>query len=209
MSVDTLVFQAINRFARATPWLHTPMLIFTSYGVVLFAGLLLGGWWLARQQTNPGVMVAALWAPSGMLLALGVNQPISSAVDETRPCRALLNILVIAQCGTDSSFPSDHGVMAGAAAVGLLLVTRRVLAWVTVAAALLIAFSRVYVAAHYPQDVLAGLLLGAAVSVAGYLLVRGVLTRLVIALQATVVRPVLTSAPASADQEAAAESVSG
>lgn len=61
-----------------------------------------------------------------------------------------------------------------------------------------------YVAAHYPQDVLAGLLLGAAVSVAGYLLVRGVLTRLIIALQGTVVRPVLTSAPASAEQDVVA-----
>lgn len=66
-----------------------------------------------------------------------------------------------------------------------------------------------YAGAHYPQDVLAGLLLGAVVSVAGYLLVRKVLTRLVIALQATVVRPVLTSAPAASGHEAVAESVSG
>lgn len=28
--VDTLVFRAINGFARATPWLHTPMLVFTT-----------------------------------------------------------------------------------------------------------------------------------------------------------------------------------
>ncbi|HEX5143403.1 MAG TPA: phosphatase PAP2 family protein [Mycobacterium sp.] len=209
MSVDTQIFQAINWFARVTPWLHTPMLVYTTYGVVLFGALLLGGWWLARRQANPGVMAAAVWAPIGMLLAVGINQPIAGAVGETRPCRALSHILVIAPCGTDSSFPSDHGVMAGAAAVGLVLVGRQVLAWVTVAAALLIAFSRVYVGAHYPQDVLAGLLLGAAVSVAGYLLVRGVLIRLIIALQATVLRPVLTSTPATAGHETVAESVPG
>jgi hypothetical protein len=85
VSVDTLVFRATNGFARATPWLHTPMLVFTTYGAVLFAALLLGGWWLARQQTDPGVMAAAVWAPIGMLLALGINQPVSSAVGETRP----------------------------------------------------------------------------------------------------------------------------
>jgi hypothetical protein len=45
--------------------------------------------------------------------------------------------------------------------------------------------------------------------VVGYLLVRGVLTRLVIALQATALRPVLTTTPAAAGQEAVAESVSG
>jgi membrane-associated phospholipid phosphatase len=209
VSVDTQIFQAINWFARVTPWLHTPMLVYTTYGVVLFGALLLAGWWLARQQSSPRVMAAAVWAPIGVLLAVGINQPISGAVGEIRPCRALRHIVVLAPCGADSSFPSDHGVMAGAAAVGLVLVTRRVLAWVTVAAALLIAFSRVYVGAHYPQDVLAGLVLGAVVSVVGYLLVRGVLTRLVIALQATVLRPVLTSTPAAAGQEAMAESVSG
>ncbi|MGH3529901.1 MAG: phosphatase PAP2 family protein, partial [Pseudonocardiaceae bacterium] len=196
MNVDTQLFWAINWFARVTPWLHTPMRIYTSYGVVLFAALLLGGWWVARRQADPRVMAAAVWAPIGVLVAVGINQPIAAAVGETRPCRALSNIVVIAACGTDPSFPSDHGVMASAAAGWLVLVTRRVLAWVTVTAALLIALSRVYVAAHYPQDVLAGLVLGVVVSVAGYLLVRGVLTRLIIAVQATVLRPVVTSAPA-------------
>jgi hypothetical protein len=47
------------------------------------------------------------------------------------------------------------------------------------------------------------------VSVAGYLLVSGVLTHLINALRTTVVRLVLISAPAVADQEAVAESVSG
>jgi undecaprenyl-diphosphatase len=40
-------------------------------------------------------------------------------------------------------------------------------------------FARVYVGAHYPQDVLAGYALGAAVSFAGYLLIRPALIRLI------------------------------
>lgn len=47
------------------------------------------------------------------------------------------------------------------------------------AAGLLLAFSRVYIAAHYPHHVLAGLLLGAAVSLVGYLVLRRPLTALV------------------------------
>jgi undecaprenyl-diphosphatase len=209
VSVDTQILQAINGFARATPWLHTPMLILTTYAPVVFAALLLGGWWLARRQAHPRVMPAAVWAPIGMLLAVGINQPISSAVNETRPCQALSNILVIATCGKDASFPSDHAVMAGAVAAGLVMVTRRALAWVAFAAALLVAFSRLYVAAHYPHDVLAGLLLGAAVSVAGYLLVRRVLTHLINALQGTALRPLLTSTPPPAEKPAVSESVPG
>lgn len=56
-------------------------------------------------------------------------------------------------------------------AMGRLLRNRRlgVLAWT---AAVLLAFSRVCVGAHYPQDVLAGLALGALVSGLGWLLIR-------------------------------------
>jgi membrane-associated phospholipid phosphatase len=209
VSVDRHIFHAINGFARATPWLHTPMLVLTAYAAVLFVVLLLGGWWLARRQAHPRPMAAAVWAPIGILLAVGINQPISSAVNETRPCQALSNILVLATCGKDASFPSDHAVMAGAAAAGLVMVTRQALAWVAVAAALLVGFSRLYVAAHYPHDVLAGLLLGAAVSVAGYLLVRRVLTRLITSMQGTALRPLLTTTPPLAENPAVTESVAG
>ena len=80
-------------------------------------------------------------------------------------------ILVLANRSTDPSFPSDHATMAGAAAVGLWIVNRR-LGIVAAAAALLMAITRVYIAAHYPGDVLAGLLLGAIVAIGTWLLLR-------------------------------------
>lgn len=61
--------------------------------------------------------------------------------------------------------------MAGAATVGLWLVNRRLGALAGLAA-ILMGFARIYVGAHYPQDVLAGLALGATVSGVVYLLVR-------------------------------------
>jgi membrane-associated phospholipid phosphatase len=80
-----------------------------------------------------------------------------------RPYTAHPGILVLAHRSTDFSFPSDHAVMAGAVAAGLWLVSRR-LGLIATLAALVMAFARVYIAAHYPQDVVAGLLLGAAVA---------------------------------------------
>jgi membrane-associated phospholipid phosphatase len=65
----------------------------------------------------------------------------------------------------DFSFPSDHATVAGAVAAGLFLVNRR-LGLIAIIAALAMAFARVYVGAHYPGDVAAGLVLGACATTA-------------------------------------------
>ena len=194
MDANTSLFLSVNDFARSTPWLHGPLVLYAGYGLVVFAGLLVAGWWIARKAGDPARMAAALWAPVGMLLALAVNQPIVAAVNESRPYASLPDILVLATPTTDPGFPSDHAMVAGAVTAGLFLVDRR-LGWVTAAAAALMAFSRVYIAAHYPLDVVVGLLLGAAVSLAGYFLLHRVLLRMVLALQDTRLRPLLTTSP--------------
>jgi membrane-associated phospholipid phosphatase len=194
VNIDTQLFQTINDFARATPWLHGIVLAYADYGIVVFAALMLAGWWSARRQATPTRMAAALWAPLGMLLALGINQPISAVVGEPRPYTTLQNILVLATHSPDPSLPSDHAVMAGAVTAGLFLVSRS-LGWLAMAAAVVMAFSRVYIAAHYPQDVAAGLVLGAAVGLLGFWLVRRLLVWLVELTERTPLRPVLTTAP--------------
>jgi undecaprenyl-diphosphatase len=192
--MDDRVFTAVNAFARDTPWLHGVLLGYADYGVVLFAVLLGWGWWIARQR-GAG-MPAALWATLATLLAVAVNQPIVAAVAERRPYTVLPHLLVLATPSADPSFPSDHATMAAAVAAGLLLVDRR-LGVVAAVAALLMGFSRVYIAAHYPQDVLAGYTVGALVTVIGFVLIRRPLTVLVLRLEQTRARPLLTPVAAS------------
>jgi undecaprenyl-diphosphatase len=60
------------------------------------------------------------------------------------------------------------------------------------AAALLMAFARVYAGVHWPGDVLVGLVFGAALAVLGYLLARTPLTWTVTELAGTRLRPLLT-----------------
>jgi membrane-associated phospholipid phosphatase len=67
--------------------------------------------------------------------------------------------------------------MAGAAATGLIFVARGLAAW-AMAAALVMAFARVYIAAHYPWDVLVGLAFGAAIALRGWVLLSKPLTSL-------------------------------
>lgn len=183
------LFGQLNDFARNTSWLHAPMQAYAGYGVVVFALLLLAGWWLARTR-GPRTMAAALWAGAGMLLAVGLNQPIVKSVHEARPYTVHPHILVLAHRSADYSFPSDHAVMAGAVAAGLWMVSQR-LGVIAAVAALLMAFARVYIAAHYPHDVLFGLAMGAGIVLFGWLLLATLLTRLVERLARTPLRPLL------------------
>lgn len=196
-SIDDQVFLSVNDFARDTPWLHPAAVDFARYGIVVFAlGLVVAvvysRWHEARHTA------AAVWAGVGTLLAVAVNQPIGNAVGEHRPYQAYPHALLLVAKTTDFSFPSDHAVMAGAVAAGLLLVSRR-LGLAAAVAACVMAATRVYVGAHYPWDVIAGLALGAAVITAGWLLVGHLLTTAVTRLRATRLQPLLV-----ADQAVAA-----
>jgi membrane-associated phospholipid phosphatase len=187
-------FQAVNHLARITPWLHIPARLYAEYGVVLFAALLLGAWTLTRRGGDLQHVAAALWAPIGVLVALGLNQFFVSAVAESRPYTVMPHVLVLVSRSSDASFPSDHAVMAGAAAAGVLL-AHRTLGLVTAGLALLMAATRVYVGAHFPLDVVAGLAVGVAVALTSYAAARPGVLRLVVALSQTVARPLLTAQP--------------
>lgn len=165
--LDDRLLLDVNSFARATGWLHTFVVDYAKYGVVLFGLLLLAGLVVARGR-SPRTLAAAGWACVATLLAVAVNQPVGNLVDEARPYAVHPHLLVLASRTSDFSFPSDHAVMAGAVAAGLLLVSPR-LGLVALAAAVVMAFARVYIAAHYPWDVAAGLVEGSAVAVLGWL----------------------------------------
>lgn len=159
---DHALFRWTNDLARHTPWLHGAARVFAKDGVVLFGLLLVAGALWARRASLL-LLVRAVLAGVGVLLAVAVNQPIVAAVHAPRPFTVYPHALVLVHRSTDPSFPSDHATMAGAVAVGLLLVNRR-LGAVAAALALLMAATRVYVGAHFPLDVVAGLLLGGAVA---------------------------------------------
>ena len=152
-------FNTVNHLSRVTPWLHEPARLYAEYGVVVFAGLLLVSWWLARGTGDLRRTTAALWAPVGALVALGVNQVLASAVAEPRPYLALPHPLVLVSRSADYSFPSDHATAAFAIAVSIFLRNRRIGAIALVMATIL-AVARVAVGVHYPGDVVAGALLG-------------------------------------------------
>src|SRR3954464_4544289 len=168
--LDDRLLTDVNDLARHTGWLHGAVLGYATYGLVLFACLMLAALLLARTGGDRG-LAGAGWSALATLIAVGLNQPLVALFAEPRPYTAHPHLLVLASRSTDGSFPSDHAVMAGAAAAGLWLASP-LLGGSAAGAAAVMAFSRVYVAAHYPWDVVAGLACGALVAILGWFLLR-------------------------------------
>lgn len=196
--MNSSLFRWINRLANRTGWAHGFFTAYAKYGIVLFAVLLVAAYLDGRQHHDLRAVAGSVWAASGALVALGIGQLIGGAIDSARPYEAITGVHLLVDKTTDFSFPSDHANAAGAVAVGLLITNRR---WGVVAAvlAIVMAFTRVYVGAHYPGDVLAGLALGGAVAAVGTVLVVPLLTRLAERLSRTKFRVLLMSHPAQAN----------
>ncbi len=146
--------------------------VLTEAVVGVFVLMFVALWWRARRGS--AVRAArALLAPVVTVLAHVASEVTKSAWQVDRPCRTLGDVATIAACPEfgDWSFPSNHATFAGAAAVAVLW-SSGALGLAAVVLALPAAASRVFVGVHYPHDVLAGLLLGAAVAAILPLLAR-------------------------------------
>ena len=161
MSPDARLAESANAFAqhhdtwedaaRAYAQLSEPLFII---GVVLLA---LAGLALHRRSLVAASALAVIAAGVGLTVAAVIGR----AVDRPRPFVSHPEIQAFLAHAPDPGFPSDHATAAFAIAAVLLVRLGRWTSPVLIAAAAL-AVSRVLVGVHYPDDVLAGALLGTA-----------------------------------------------
>lgn len=165
-STDYGLFSAINGLAGRSAVLDAIMIGSAKYLPVVFALALIALWLTWKPQNQRGAFLAGTSA----LIALGLGQIVGHALPRPRPYLAHPVNLLISR-SVDTSFPSDHATLGFAVAVMVWQYNRRV-GTALLFLALVLAFSRVFVGAHYPSDVLGGGVLGTVTSLAIAALIR-------------------------------------
>ncbi|MGI5136217.1 MULTISPECIES: phosphatase PAP2 family protein [unclassified Streptomyces] len=183
---------------RAPSWLDALISAWSTYGLGLFAVLMLAGWWRARR-TGSGAAVVALAVPFVVVLAYALNDALKLVVREDRPCQSL-RVVTLEACPApgDWSFPSNHMAIAAAAAVALYFVSRPIGCTALLASGAM-GVSRVWVGVHYPHDVIAGFVVGALVASVVMIPLTRHPDALARRLATTRLRPLLSASAAAED----------
>ena len=173
-SLDRVAFELINRtwanpvFDRVFPAITDLHKVkWFAYGVVPAAVAL----WLykGRRRALQVLIVAAIAVGAADALAYRVIKPWA---ERPRPEYAGIGAIVRGPSGGKYGFPSNHASNAGAAAA-VLATAYPALGGIFWLLAGVVAYSRVYVGAHYPGDVLAGLVLGGLIGIPWAMLMLG------------------------------------
>ena len=151
--VERGLFRAVNGLPG---WLYQPLWLFQQLGNLVVAFLVVVV--VAVVLRRPGLAGAAVAAVAGKLW---LEQVVKSVVERRRPGTSVGDVILRGQVSADGlSFVSGHAVIAVAMATALAAVLPRrwrAVVWVLVA---LNGFTRIYVGAHNPLDVVGGAGLG-------------------------------------------------
>lgn len=160
--LDTDLFLWLN--GHYTPWLDPLMVWVTGRNHWFPFYALLIGWLIYRyrRQAVGLLLTIAASVALGDQLSSSVFKPL---IHRLRPCHEIaLQKLIhpVLECGGLYGFMSSHAATTFALATSLWLLlgkqhpwTKWIFLW-----ALIVSYSRIYVAAHYPLDVLAGIGVG-------------------------------------------------
>lgn len=129
--------------------------------------------WLFGEH-RLGKLQLGLQGVIGLVFALVFLYAAGSLHHDPRPFVVNPRIKPLFPHARDNGFPSDHSIAAGLIAT-LILVRHRLIGLVFAVAAVVIAWARVAAHVHHLQDVVAGLLLGAAAAAIAIALARPLL----------------------------------
>ena len=162
---DLSLFRFLNEVPPAAASVLTPLVhLFLPIGIVI-AVVLMAGYVVA--WTRSVLPLAAGAAAAGAAWALANAAKVIA--NRPRPYQVVADAVLRQPPAHGTSFPSSHTAVTVAVVIALVPFLPRALAWVAIAYAVLVGWSRVYLGVHYPLDVLAGAGIGMAVGGAVWL----------------------------------------
>lgn len=127
-------------------------LALTTLGDGLLLGIILGAFLLV----NPRVTVMGLLV---MIVSSAVMHLVKAAYPTLRPVELLQSVHVVGPLLRSGSFPSGHAAASMSAGLAVAFFCRsRVIGSIAITIAVLIGLSRIFVGAHFPADVLGGMI---------------------------------------------------
>ena len=167
-SIDAQLLSLLNH--PGNPVLDGVMKAASNNGVLL-AIAALTAIYLWIKSPHRALAAVVLWISIGAADALSVRV-VKPLVSRPRPCQVdPIHVPAPLGCGAGKSFPSAHAANSAAAATVFAWAVPR-LSTLGIAVVLLVGISRVYLGVHWPTDVMAGWLIGAAVGAALVALTR-------------------------------------
>src|SRR5215472_16534174 len=156
---DLSLFRVLNEVPPAVASVLTPLVhLFLPVGIVIVVVLIAGfvvAWNRSVLPVAAGAVAAgAAWALANVAKVIA-NRP--------RPYQVVADAVLRQAPAHGTSFPSSHTAVTVAVVIALVPFLPRALAWVAIAYAVLVGWSRVYLGVHFPLDVLAGAGIGIAV----------------------------------------------
>jgi undecaprenyl-diphosphatase len=169
---DSSIINFVNGFSRTSWTLDQTINLFAHTGLFKGGVLTMVLWWAwfkkENEAENRRIIVATLFAS---IVVLFVTRVLTIALPfRTRP---LLNPELAFQLpygetttgmGGWSSFPSDHAALFFALATGVFFISRMLGVLISVYLFFIIVLTRIYLGLHYPTDLLAGAILGIAIT---------------------------------------------
>lgn len=161
ISKDITLLNYLRSFVDPTSALEVRLIHIGADMEVALVMLVLVGLWLYgayKQDDQPKsdalMMLYSIGFAFLVYVVLNLGLPFRPRPESVSSIRPLVDHL------PDNSFPSGHGIFAGASALAAFFYTRRWIAWILFVTGIAMVLSRVLAGIHYPGDIFVGYIIG-------------------------------------------------